>query len=129
RRRAVHAGPPTPIAKAAVANASAVARSGPVIVTDSTPPVAGACAGRGRARRAHVEQVPHAEPVEADRTLERRQPGEQLPKRVLRRRCVRRRYRRRMGPTVPDIDAGARERLTARFGGDVEAWFDELPGL
>jgi streptomycin 6-kinase len=34
-----------------------------------------------------------------------------------------------MGTTVPDIDAGARQRLTARFGGDVDAWFDELPGL
>jgi len=28
----------------------------------------------------------------------------------------------------PSIDAGARQRLTARFGAGVEAWFDELPG-
>jgi streptomycin 6-kinase len=34
-----------------------------------------------------------------------------------------------VGSTVPYIDPGARKRLTARFGGDVEAWFDELPGL
>jgi streptomycin 6-kinase len=34
-----------------------------------------------------------------------------------------------MGLTVPDIDAGARARLTARFGSDVEAWFGELPGV
>jgi streptomycin 6-kinase len=34
-----------------------------------------------------------------------------------------------MGSTVPGIDAGARQRLTARFGNDVEAWFDELPGV
>jgi streptomycin 6-kinase len=34
-----------------------------------------------------------------------------------------------MDPTVPGIDAGARQRLTARFGGDVEVWFDELPGM
>jgi streptomycin 6-kinase len=27
------------------------------------------------------------------------------------------------------IDAGARKRLTLRFGGEVEAWFDELPGV
>ncbi len=27
------------------------------------------------------------------------------------------------------IDAGARQRLTARFGSGVEVWFDELPGL
>jgi streptomycin 6-kinase len=26
------------------------------------------------------------------------------------------------------IDAGARQRLTARFGHDVQAWFDKLPG-
>jgi HPt (histidine-containing phosphotransfer) domain-containing protein len=39
------------------------------------------------------------------------------------------RYRRRMDPTVPSIDAGTRRRLTARFGGQVEAWFDRLPGL
>lgn len=34
-----------------------------------------------------------------------------------------------MGSTGPGIDAGARQRLTARFGGQVEAWFDELPGV
>jgi streptomycin 6-kinase len=34
-----------------------------------------------------------------------------------------------MGSTVPDIDRGARQRLIARFGTDVEAWFDELPGV
>ena len=34
-----------------------------------------------------------------------------------------------MDPTVPSIDAGTRRRLTARFGGHVEAWFDQLPGL
>jgi streptomycin 6-kinase len=34
-----------------------------------------------------------------------------------------------MGSTVPGIDAGARQRLTARFGRGVEAWFDELPGV
>jgi streptomycin 6-kinase len=34
-----------------------------------------------------------------------------------------------MVSTVPSIDAGARQRLTARFGSDVEAWFDELPSL
>lgn len=34
-----------------------------------------------------------------------------------------------MGSTVPGIDAGARQRLTARFGTDVETWFDELPGV
>ena len=39
------------------------------------------------------------------------------------------RYRRRMDPMVPSIDAGTRRRLTARFGGHVEAWFDQLPGL
>jgi hypothetical protein len=39
------------------------------------------------------------------------------------------RYGRRMGSTVPGIDAGARQRLTARFGSEVEAWFDELPGV
>lgn len=33
----------------------------------------------------------------------------------------------RVGSTGPGIDAGARQRLTARFGGQVEAWFDELP--
>jgi streptomycin 6-kinase len=34
-----------------------------------------------------------------------------------------------MGATVPRIDVGTRQRLTARFGSEVEAWFDELPGL
>lgn len=34
-----------------------------------------------------------------------------------------------MSSTVPDIDPGARQRLTARYGSEVEAWFDELPRL
>jgi hypothetical protein len=34
-----------------------------------------------------------------------------------------------MGSNVPGIDAGVRQRLTARFGSEVEAWFDQLPGL
>jgi streptomycin 6-kinase len=34
-----------------------------------------------------------------------------------------------MGSTVPGIDPGARQRLTARFGSAAEAWFDELPGV
>jgi hypothetical protein len=34
-----------------------------------------------------------------------------------------------MGSTVPRIDAGARKRLAARFGSEVEAWLDELPGV
>jgi streptomycin 6-kinase len=34
-----------------------------------------------------------------------------------------------MGSTVPDIDPRARQRLIARFGTDVEAWFGELPGV
>jgi streptomycin 6-kinase len=34
-----------------------------------------------------------------------------------------------MSSPVPGIDAGARQRLTARFGSEVEAWFDELPGV
>lgn len=34
-----------------------------------------------------------------------------------------------MGSTVPGIDAGARQRLTARFGSQAKAWFDELPGV
>jgi streptomycin 6-kinase len=34
-----------------------------------------------------------------------------------------------VGSTVPYIDPGARQRLTARFGGEVEAWFDQLPGV
>jgi hypothetical protein len=36
---------------------------------------------------------------------------------------------RRVDSTVPSIDAGARQRLTARFGGDVEAWFYEVFAL
>jgi streptomycin 6-kinase len=34
-----------------------------------------------------------------------------------------------MGSTLPEVDTGARQRLTARFGGEVEAWFDDLPGV
>jgi streptomycin 6-kinase len=34
-----------------------------------------------------------------------------------------------MGSTVPRVDEGARQRLTARFGREVETWFDELPGV
>lgn len=34
-----------------------------------------------------------------------------------------------MGQGVPGIDPGARQRLGARFGAGVEAWFDELPGM
>lgn len=34
-----------------------------------------------------------------------------------------------MGSTGPGIDAGVRQRLTARFGREVDAWFDALPGL
>jgi streptomycin 6-kinase len=34
-----------------------------------------------------------------------------------------------MGSTVPSVDAGARQRLTARFGNEVAPWFDELPGV
>jgi streptomycin 6-kinase len=30
---------------------------------------------------------------------------------------------------VPGIDPGARQRLSARFGGGVAEWFDELPGV
>jgi streptomycin 6-kinase len=33
------------------------------------------------------------------------------------------------GSTVPDVDAGARQRLTARFGIETGAWFDELPDM
>jgi len=33
-----------------------------------------------------------------------------------------------MGATVPHIDVGTRHRLTARFGSEVGAWCDELPG-
>ena len=39
------------------------------------------------------------------------------------------RYRRRMSSTVPDVDPGTRQRLSARFGGEVETWFGELPGV
>ncbi|HET9724015.1 MAG TPA: hypothetical protein VFR44_09260, partial [Actinomycetota bacterium] len=38
------------------------------------------------------------------------------------------RYRQEVSPTVPSIDPGVRQRLTARFGREVETWFDELPG-
>src|SRR4029450_5430355 len=34
-----------------------------------------------------------------------------------------------MGSTVPCIDAGARQRLPARFGDEVAPWLDELPGV
>jgi streptomycin 6-kinase len=34
-----------------------------------------------------------------------------------------------MGSTLPSLDAGARQRLTARFGNQVASWFDELPGV
>ena len=34
-----------------------------------------------------------------------------------------------MGSTVPSLDAGARQRLTARFGNQIAPWFDELPGV
>jgi hypothetical protein len=34
-----------------------------------------------------------------------------------------------MGSTVVRPDEGARQRLTARSGGEVEAWFDDLPDL
>jgi streptomycin 6-kinase len=34
-----------------------------------------------------------------------------------------------MGATVPRIDVGVRQRLAARFGSEVEAWLDGLPGL
>jgi hypothetical protein len=34
-----------------------------------------------------------------------------------------------MGASVPRIDVGVRQRLTARFGSEVEAWLGELPGL
>jgi alkanesulfonate monooxygenase SsuD/methylene tetrahydromethanopterin reductase-like flavin-dependent oxidoreductase (luciferase family) len=33
------------------------------------------------------------------------------------------------GSTVLRPDEGARQRLTARFGGEVEAWFDDLPDV
>lgn len=34
-----------------------------------------------------------------------------------------------MGSAVPGIDAGARQRLAARFGSEAEAWLGELPGM
>jgi streptomycin 6-kinase len=34
-----------------------------------------------------------------------------------------------VGPSVPSVDAGARRRLTARFGDEVTPWLDELPGV
>jgi streptomycin 6-kinase len=34
-----------------------------------------------------------------------------------------------MGSDVPGIDAGTRQRLTARFGSQAEAWFAELPSV
>ena len=34
-----------------------------------------------------------------------------------------------MGPTPPSIDAAAAERLTARFGREVETWLDEAPAM
>src|SRR5262245_56204171 len=34
-----------------------------------------------------------------------------------------------MSRSFPGIDVGVRQRLTARFGGGVEAWFDELPAV
>lgn len=34
-----------------------------------------------------------------------------------------------MGSDVPGLDAGTRQRLTARFGSQAEAWFGELPGV
>jgi len=34
-----------------------------------------------------------------------------------------------MGSTVPAFDPGVRQRLTLRFGSEVEAWFDELPAM
>jgi Aminoglycoside/hydroxyurea antibiotic resistance kinase len=39
------------------------------------------------------------------------------------------RYRRWMGSTVLRPDEGARQRLIARFGVEVEAWFDDLPDV
>jgi hypothetical protein len=35
----------------------------------------------------------------------------------------------RVGVNVPEIDEATRQRLTARFGSEVEAWFAQLPGL
>lgn len=34
-----------------------------------------------------------------------------------------------MGSTVPHIDPGVRQRLTARYGTEVEVWLESLPGL
>jgi streptomycin 6-kinase len=34
-----------------------------------------------------------------------------------------------MESTIPSVDEGVRQRLTARFGDMVEAWFDELPAV
>jgi streptomycin 6-kinase len=34
-----------------------------------------------------------------------------------------------MGSALPSIDAGVRQRLTARFGNQVAPWLDELPGV
>lgn len=34
-----------------------------------------------------------------------------------------------MGSTIPSVDEGARQRITARFGSAVDAWFDDLPGV
>ena len=34
-----------------------------------------------------------------------------------------------MRSPVPSVDDGVRRRLTARFGADVDVWFDELPGV
>jgi len=31
--------------------------------------------------------------------------------------------------STPKVDAGARQRLAVRFGSEVEAWFDQLPGV
>lgn len=39
------------------------------------------------------------------------------------------RYCRRMGSALPVIDAGARQRLTARFGAEADAWFERLPAM
>jgi streptomycin 6-kinase len=34
-----------------------------------------------------------------------------------------------MGSTLPGVDAGARQRLTARFGTEIAPWLEELPGV
>src|SRR4029453_13369586 len=34
-----------------------------------------------------------------------------------------------MGSTVPSVEAGARQRLAARFGNQVAPWLDGLPGV